>query len=712
MTTPKAPKTSSPYGYPAVSPYGTPIPSGVSYGADAAAQAQMRLAQLETAMRRITEAPLGIAVVASVDDQRMVLSLGAGGLVQVARHPNAAVGDQVLVSRETMAVVEIMKDCRPTGIVATALDVAPGLVQVEIAQARRAVRTTRTAVVGERLIVDPSLVYVVGTLGVPTPAHAAAETGVTWDDVGGNEEAKEQLREAVELPYQHPVLYRAYGKRPPKGVMLSGPPGCIAADMHVPFLVVQPVGDGAGEDAGVLLDQGGSIESLCERFVEESAAGRRCYVASMADDGDRRICARAIEAVFSSGDRPCVRVRTMQTGRELVCTPDHPVATLEGFVPAGDLERGRKIFVRSEDRGQGMRRMRSGTALFVSDGVVGEHHLDFGESPEVDCVLSVQAVGLRPTYDVRMVGDPHNFVAGDGFVVHNCGKTLLARATATSVAKAHGRASVAAGGFQHVKGPELLNKWLGESEAAIRTMFTEARAFQAAHGYPAVVFLDEADALLGDRNRGTNVSINATTVPQFLAEMDGFEASSAIFLLATNRPDLLDAAVTREGRVDRKVRVGRPSPDDAAQILAIHLRARPLADGLDRADVARQIARQIFEPGRWVVRDYGAGAQLELRHMVNGALLAEIVEQATTAALFRDVAGGRQSAGGICSADLLGAVESLRRGQRDVDHSLVLRELAEAEREVGRPSPDPVLSSSSASSTELVTSSLDAKGPP
>lgn len=445
-----------------------------------------RLHQLESLMRQIRESPLGVAVVASIDEKRrrMTLSLGPAGLVEVARYKDAKVGDQVLVVRDTMAIVEVASDARPTGLVATALDVAPGLVEVEIAQARRVVRTSSPVAVGERVIIDPGMVHVVGSLGMPKPTHVAPETRVSWDDVGGNEGAKQQLREAVELPFHQPELYAEYGKRPAKGVLLSGPPGC--------------------------------------------------------------------------------------------------------------------------------------------------------------------------------------------------GKTLLGKATATAIARAHGRDRVAAGGFQYLKGPELLSKWLGESEAAIRALFAEARAFRAAHGHPSVIFLDEADALLGDRARGTNVSINATTVPQFLAEMDGFDEPCAVFLLATNRPEMLDAAVTREGRVDRKVRVDRPSQRDAAQILAIHLRGRPLAEGAQRDHVADEVAARIFSPGALVVRDYGP-AQLELRHMISGAMLAELVEQASTTALYRDVAEARKSAGGIRASDLLGALEAVRLGQRDIDHAGVLRELAEAE---------------------------------
>jgi len=468
-------------GYPTYGQYPSP-------GMNSPASAEARLLQLEAELRRITQAPLDFAMVASVDAKRgrMIVSLGPGGLVQVARHPDASVGDQVMVDRATMGIVEVVHDPHPMGIVATAIEIHPGLCEVEISQSRRVLKTTFPVVVGERVIADPSLTYVVGTLGPPKPVHVAPETRVTWEDVGGNEEAKEQLREAVELPFQQPALYRAYGKSPPKGVMLAGPAGC--------------------------------------------------------------------------------------------------------------------------------------------------------------------------------------------------GKTLLAKATATSMARAHGRDHMAAGGFQLLKGPELLNKWLGESEAAIRSLFSAARAFRAQHGYPCVIFLDEADALLGHRDRGMNVSVNATTVPQFLAEMDGFDEPAAVFILATNRPEMLDPAVTREGRVDVKVRVGRPSQRDAAQIVAIHLRGRPIAEGLDREVLATEAAAYLFTPGRLVVREYGP-SKLELRHMANGAMLARVVEVATTHAMLRDISAGRVEASGILAADLRVALDRVRLGQRDVDHSSVLFELAETERE-------------------------------
>jgi proteasome-associated ATPase len=442
----------------------------------------LRLAQLETAMRQIVEGPLGVAVVVSVSGERALLSLGAGGLVQVARHPEAAAGDQVLVSRDTMAIVSVDRGAPKLGCVVAVLVVYPDrdLAEVEYAQMRRLVRTLGRVAVGERLVVDPNLLYQVGTLGLPTPAHAPPEVSVPWDDVGGHEEAKEQLREAVELPFEHPQLYAAYGKRPPKGVLLFGPPGT--------------------------------------------------------------------------------------------------------------------------------------------------------------------------------------------------GKTLLARAVATAVARVHGRAEVAAGGFRHLKGPELLSRWLGDSEGGVRQMFREAREFRDRHGYPAVIFLDEADALLGSRDQSMNVTINVTLVPQFLAEMDGFEASEVVLLLATNRPDRLDAAVVREGRIDRKVYVGRPSEADAVQILGIHLRGRPVADGVAVSDLASEVARVVFSPGGLVVEDYRdtGGPLLELRHLVSGAMLLAIVDRATTIALRRDAADGHRDPGGVRLSDLVDAVERTRVEQRGLDHSEVL----------------------------------------
>lgn len=261
------------------------------------------------------------------------------------------------------------------------------------------------------------------------------------------------------------------------------------------------------------------------------------------------------------------------------------------------------------------------------------------------------AYGRRQCRGVMLYGPPGG------------GKTLLARAAATSIARAHGQSHAV--GFQYVKGPELLSRWVGAAEEAIRNIFTAAREHKARHGYPALVFIDEADALLGRRDAGAHgrsaSGIEATTVPQFLAEMDGLEDSGAIVLLATNRPDALDAAVTRDGRIDRRVYVGRPGPAETRAIARIHLRGRPVAAG---ADLAEAVVRAVGSTEvSW------AGGSFTMPLVLSGAVIAGIVERAAGHALARDIEAGAAAPGGITPEDILRAAADHAQSIRHLDHS-------------------------------------------
>jgi proteasome-associated ATPase len=257
--------------------------------------------------------------------------------------------------------------------------------------------------------------------------------------------------------------------------------------------------------------------------------------------------------------------------------------------------------------------------------------------------------GKRMVKGVLLVGPP------------GTGKTLLGKAAATSVAKAHGKTD--GGGFIYIKGPELLNAYIGRSEEAVRGLFIAARDYKERYGIPVVIFMDEADSLLGARDRGVNVSVNATVVPQFLAEMDGLDDHAAIFILATNKPELLDPAVVREGRVDRKVRVDRPRREDAAAIFEIHLRGRPL---IGEGHIETGVEELYSDKYPIHPRFDGTAGHVMLRDFVSGAMINNIIEQASTAAVMRDIAGKRMHAGGITVKDILGSIERTARGQRDI----------------------------------------------
>lgn len=169
---------------------------------------------------------------------------------------------------------------------------------------------------------------------------------------------------------------------------------------------------------------------------------------------------------------------------------------------------------------------------------------------------------LKPPKGVLLYGPP------------GCGKTLIAKAVANSIAKKLGHLSSKEmrSYFLHVKGPELLNKYVGESERQIREVFKKAKE-RAKEGHPVMVFFDEMDALFRTRGTGVSSDMESTIVPQFLSEIDGVEGLKNVIVIgASNRQDLIDPAVLRAGRLDVKVKVGRPdNPSNGFKIAKIYL---------------------------------------------------------------------------------------------------------------------------------------------
>lgn len=229
-----------------------------------------------------------------------------------------------------------------------------------------------------------------------------------------------------------------------------------------------------------------------------------------------------------------------------------------------------------------------------------------------------------------------------------CGKTLLAKATATSFSVQHGKK--ADGGFIHVKGPELLNMYVGQTEASIRAIFSQAREYHQKNGAPAVIFLDEAESILGERTGRSN-NLSSTIVPMFLSEMDGLEETGAFVILASNLPGALDSAVTRDRRLDRRIEVGRPNYTCARDIFGIHLRDKPLVSDESSTELADAGATEVFDD-RMVVAKKSA-VELMLRDLVSGAMIEGIVERATSSAISRELEGGRP---GLSSKDIIQAV--------------------------------------------------------
>ena len=247
-----------------------------------------------------------------------------------------------------------------------------------------------------------------------------------------------------------------------------------------------------------------------------------------------------------------------------------------------------------------------------------------------------------------------------------CGKTMLGKATATSLKMIYANESGVAG-FIYVKAPEILNKYVGNSEATIRQLFQRATDFKHQYGYPAVLFIDEADAILAKRGTGKSSDMEQTIVPMFLSEMDGLNQSDAIVLLATNRIDRLDTAVIREGRIDYKIKITRPSVESVKSIFMVHLRNLPSVESHDC--LANIGCVELFSKDRTlyhITTDKYGVLNFDLRHVISGSMVANVVDRATMIALRRDI--DQKGRTGIYSNDIVKAVDGVYKSNLDVDY--------------------------------------------
>jgi len=184
------------------------------------------------------------------------------------------------------------------------------------------------------------------------------------------------------------------------------------------------------------------------------------------------------------------------------------------------------------------------------------------------------------------------------------GKTLLAKAVANE----------AQSNFISVKGPELLNKYVGESEKGVREVFSKAR-----ENAPTVVFFDEIDSIAGERGRNMGDSgVGERVVSQLLTELDGLEDLEDVVVIATtNRPDLIDAALIRPGRLDRHIHVPVPDEEARRKILEVHTRDKPLAESVDLDDLARRTDGYVGADLEAVAREAAMAATREFIRSVD-----------------------------------------------------------------------------------------------
>jgi proteasome-associated ATPase len=279
---------------------------------------------------------------------------------------------------------------------------------------------------------------------------------------------------------------------------------------------------------------------------------------------------------------------------------------------------------------------------------------------------------LEPPKGVLLYGPP------------GCGKTLIAKAVARSLAdkvrERTGRQD-AHSYFLNVKGPELLNKYVGETERQIRQIFQRAKE-RSEEGLPVIVFFDEMDSIFRTRGSGISSDVESTIVPQLLSELDGVETLKNVIVIgASNREDLIDPAILRPGRLDVKIKIERPDTPQAADIMGKYLNdGVPIhVEEVDRAgDVKTAVTRMIgqtvermyapSDENRFLEVTYASGDKevLYFKDFNSGAMIENIVRRAKKEAIKRFLSTGEK---GIKSEDLQQAIRDEFKENEDLPNT-------------------------------------------
>jgi len=478
--------------------------------------------------------------------------------------------------------------------------------------------------------------------GDSPPAERTA--GATYEDIGGLDEELELVRETIELPLSEPEVFTRLGIDPPKGVLLHGPPGtgktliarAVANEVDATFITVdgpeimskykgeseerlREVFERASEDAPAIVffdeidsiagkrDDGGDVEnrvvgqllSLMDGLdargdvIVIGATNRVDTIDPALRRGGRFDREIEIGAPGEAGRRQILDVHTRRMPLADDVDLDRIASRTHGFVGA-DIEG-----LAQEAAMTALRRARESDARALADVTVTKADFEAAHA-NVEPSAMREYVAEQPTTDFADVGGlddakaeleravtwplsygPLFDAAGadppTGVLLYGppgTGKTLLARAIA-------GESGV---NYIQVAGPELLDRYVGESEKAVRELFDRAR--QAA---PAIVFFDEIDAVATDRDAagGDGSGVSERVVSQLLTELDrASDNPNLVVLAATNRRDALDPALLRPGRLETHVEVPEPDREARRKILDVHTREKPLVDDVDLERVA------------------------------------------------------------------------------------------------------------------------------
>uniref|UniRef100_A0A7C2BLN8 AAA family ATPase n=1 Tax=Thermosphaera aggregans TaxID=54254 RepID=A0A7C2BLN8_9CREN len=518
---------------------------------------------------------------------------------------------------------------------------------------------------------------------------------ITWEDIGDLEEAKQKIREIVELPLKNPELFEHLGIEPPKGILLYGPPGtgktllakALANEIGAYFITIN------GPE--IMSKFYGESEERLRKIFEEAEANAPSVIfideidsiapkrEEVTGEVEKRVVAQLLTLmdglkergrviVIGATNRPdaldpalrrpgrfdreieipppdkkarreilAVHTRNMPlsedvdldkiadithgyTGADIAAlAKEAAISALRRFMQEEGIEIGQpipaeklsKLKVTMNDFLTAMRNVQPSLIREVFVEVPEVRWTDIGGLETVKQELKeavewpmkypsvFEKMGIEPPRGILLFGPP------------GTGKTLLAKAVATE----------SGANFITVRGPEVLSKWVGESEKAIRQIFRRAKMVA-----PSVVFFDEIDSIAGARGSDPSGVVDRI-VNQLLTEMDGIQPlRKVVVIAATNRPDLLDPALLRPGRFDRLVYVPPPDLRARVEIFKVHTRKTPIAEDVNIEELARRtegytgadIAAVCREAAMMAIREsIGEGdkpsvKKVEMRHFV------------------------------------------------------------------------------------------------